>query len=99
MSIDSFSAIGTIAPVKSAQPFGSGGSLLQMKAAVALDSPPDRRDVVVRGPGIEIAAMDGGGHEIGEQIRRARERGDAERGEGAGVALIVGRRAAIADRE
>lgn len=68
--------------------------------AVALeDSPTDRRDVVLRGPGIEIAAMDGGGHEIGEQIRRAREREDAERGEGAGVALIVGRRAAIAERE
>ena len=33
----------------------------------------NREGTLLRGPGIEIPAMNGGGHEIGEQIRRARE--------------------------
>ena len=49
----------------------------------------DGRNIVLRRPRREVAAMDGCRHELGKQFRSAGERGDAQRGERGGVALIV----------
>src|SRR5206468_12953251 len=56
-----------------------------------------RRDVPGRGPRGQVAAFDGGGHEVGEQVGSAGEGGDAEGGQGGGVVVVVGRGAGIAE--
>src|SRR5689334_22751767 len=56
-------------------------------------------DVIARGPEAEIALLDGGGHQVGEEVGRAGERRNAHRGERRRVALVEAGRALVAERQ
>ena len=47
----------------------------------------------------DVAALDGGGHQVGEGVRRAGERGHPERGQRGGVVVVVAGRALVGQRE
>src|SRR5262245_50014813 len=60
---------------------------------------PDSDDVVLRSPECEVAALNGGGHHVWEEVGRAGEARTAQAGERRRVARVEAGRALIVQRQ